>query len=220
MKTRSILALTVASVAALGTAYILPVSADDSHGGAAGRGAGPQAGMMGPGGQSGPMGGHGGMDMTQMFRMMHGGGGMMGGMGPGGMGPGGMGMMGGTGMMGGGGMMGSELFEAFDADDDGTVTPEEARTGLRGQLETYDADGDGTLSIEEFQTLHAAVIRNQMVDRFQALDEDGDGKVTADEIAAPARQMERLERMRGAFGQAQQPDGDGDREGGAMMNRN
>lgn len=81
--------------------------------------------------------------------------------------------------------------QAFDTDDDGTVTPEELRNGLLAKLKKYDADGDGTLSIAEFEVLHSARIRNKMVDRFQALDEDGDGKVTEAEMTARADKMKK-----------------------------
>jgi Ca2+-binding EF-hand superfamily protein len=102
-------------------------------------------------------------------------------------------MMGG---MGGPGMMGGALFESFDADEDGTLTPDELRAGLEAQLRTYDADGDGSLSIEEFEVLHSAAIREMMVDHFQALDNDGDGRVTGEEITAPAKRMERMQKRR------------------------
>ena len=35
-----------------------------------------------------------------------------------------------------------------------------------------------------------------MVDRFQYLDNDGDGEVTSEEITAPADQMERMQQVR------------------------
>ncbi len=132
---------------------------------------------MGGAGRAGGMGNMG--DMMQMMQMMHGqmmSGGMGGGM--------------------GGGMMGGAVETAFDTDGDGAVSPEELRAGLAAQLKQYDADGNGVLSIAEFETLNTAAIRNLMVDRFQALDEDGDGQITGDEMVAPAARMERMEMMR------------------------
>ena len=141
----------------------------------------------------------GGHDMMEMMMRMHG---MMGADGamPG------MGMMGGQmgmGMMGPGGPMGGMtafprmgMMADLDADGDGFVTPEEARTGLGSLLSEYDADGDGTLSIAEFETLHSALIRETMVDRFQHLDADGDGRVTEEEMLAPAAQMQRMQALR------------------------
>lgn len=201
MKRKSLLAIgLVASTIVGGVAF--------AHGSPGyGDGASPMAGqgMMGnqPGGMgmmggNRPAGGMGDMDgMMRMMMQMHGQmgqGGMMGDVGPGGM----MGRMG-SGMMDG-------AFDAFDTDGNGTVSPEELRTGLAAQLTEYDADGDGALSLAEFETLHSAMIRNFMVDRFQALDENGDGKITAEEMAAPAKRMERMQTMRG---QGQTPDAPG-----------
>ena len=161
------------------------------HGGGAGQAATAphQGGMggMGGGGQAGGMGNMGGM--MQMMQKMHGQ--MM---------SGGMG----GGMMGGG--MGGAANMAFDTDGDGKVSPDEMRAGLAAQLAQYDADGDGVLSIAEFEALNSAMIRNQMVDRFQALDEDGDGQVTGDEMVAPAARLEKMMAMR-----AQSAGGDADK---------
>lgn len=194
MKNRSILFLAVA--AALATAVATPTLAYSDHHKGPKQTAG-QQGNMGPmGGQNrgmgmmgsnrgmGMMGSNGGMDM---MRMMH-------------ERMGNMGMMGGR--HGGMGMMGSALYQSFDTDDDGTVTPDENRAGWLKQLETYDSDGNGTLSIKEFEALHAAAIRTRMVDRFQAFDEDGDGEVTKDEITAPAKRMKHMQ-MRKARSEGQ-----------------
>ena len=141
-------------------------------------------------------------DMMEMMMRMHG---MMGvdgampGMGMGMMGmPGGMGMMGPGGPMMGGmtALPGVGMMSDLDADGDGVVTPEEAQSGLGSLLSDYDADGDGTLSIAEFETLHSALIRETMVDRFQHLDADGDGRITAEEMQAPAAQMQRMQGLR------------------------
>ncbi|MEI4233204.1 EF-hand domain-containing protein [Roseovarius sp. D22-M7] len=103
-------------------------------------------------------------------------------------------MMGGSGMMGGPGMMGSML-GSFDDDNDGKVSPDEMREGLTARLQEFDSDGDGTMNLEEFEAFHAAMIRNMVVDHFQALDEDGDGQITGDEMTAPADRMERFQQM-------------------------
>ncbi|MFQ5623024.1 MAG: EF-hand domain-containing protein [Paracoccaceae bacterium] len=126
-----------------------------------------------------------------------------------GQGFGAMGKMGGLGMMGG-------LMADLDADGDGTLTADEARTGLQLLLTKYDADGNGTLSLDEFAALHADALRERMVDRFQALDNDGDGQVTADEITVPADMIARMQEMHDAM-----QDGHGPaRKGGSMMDDN
>ena len=119
---------------------------------------------------------------------------------------------------GGSGMMGG-MMKMFDADGDGTVTPEEMRSQLQAKLAEYDSDGDGTLSIAEFETLHSAMIREMMVDRFQHLDADGDGAVTAEEMAAPADMMERMQKMHSNMSQMQ-PEAEKGMDGDAMMNDN
>ncbi len=109
------------------------------------------------------------------------------------------GMMMRHGMMGGG-MMGHgpmrQMMQQFDANNDGDVTPDELRTGLTAKLKEFDADGNGTLSLDEFEALHTAMMREHTVDKFQFLDDDGDGQVTADEIAKPANMMEQRQKMR------------------------
>lgn len=159
----------------MGAATAFPAYADSDTGHAA-NGRNMQAGNAGGHGGAGGMGEHGAgmgsmMQMMQMMKQMHsqmagGSGGMMGGMGGG--------QMGGMGNM-------------LDMSADGE--------GLQALLEKYDADGNGTLSIAEFEVAHSASIREAMVDRFQALDNDGDGQITADEITA---QMGRMENMMGA----------------------
>jgi hypothetical protein len=105
-----------------------------------------------------------GNDMMQMMRQLHTN--MMDGQGMG------MGMMMGSGMKGFGS---SDLF----------------RNIPMSKLAEFDADGNGTLSISEFETLHSALIRESMVDRFQHLDANGDGQITSDVLARPADRRER-----------------------------
>ena len=113
--------------------------------------------------------------------MMDGQGGMMGGMTGGG-------MMGG-GMMGG---MNSFAMRMFDADKDGTLTPEEMTKGMQAEIKTYDTDKNGSLSLAEFEAMHAAHTRTMMVRAFQMHDEDGDGQVTEAEIATMAAMMQMM----------------------------
>jgi Ca2+-binding EF-hand superfamily protein len=133
---------------------------------------------------------------------------------------------GGLGMMGimqrmHGSMMDGGMMQMFDADGDGTVTPEELRTQLQAKLAEYDGNGDGLLSIAEFEILHSAMIREAMVDRFQYLDANGDGAVTAEEMTAPATKMERMQMMRAGQGRMQgQPGSDQEMGNDTMMDDN
>lgn len=207
MKRNTILALGLITATAIGSALATAAFAHGDNQGnwrSGNRGHGGPAMMDGMGAQG--MGGHG------MIQRMHG------------QGTGGPGFMGGKGHFGGQGM-GGALFKSFDADNDGTVTPEEAEAGLKAQLETYDTDDNGTLSLKEFEALHNTAIRPMTVDRFQMLDEDGDGQVTAEEITAPAKFMGRMHKWRS--GQPNPGAGNGPRQGqgqgmgpgnGPMMN--
>ena len=103
------------------------------------------------------------------------------------------------GMTGGIGQMSGGMSDMFDADGDGSITPDEVRDGLKSKLAEYDANGDGSLSIAEFEALNSAMIREAMVDRFQFFDNDGDGQVTEDEMSALANRMDRVQQMRAQF---------------------
>lgn len=74
---------------------------------------------------------------------------------------------------------------------------EAAAAAIQARLTEFDANGDSMLSLSEFEALHAAMIRETTVDRFQHLDADGDGQITATEIAAPGQRMEMRGMMRG-----------------------
>lgn len=132
-------------------------------------------------GQSGMMGGM--MPMHQQMMTMH------------------KGMMQG-GMKGKGGPMGPEFRALLDTNEDGRIEPAEARAALETLFSDNDANDDGALDIAEFEILHSRMIRESMVDRFQHLDNDGDGAITAGEMAAPAKKIEkkqkRMERMQNA----------------------
>ncbi|WP_297779683.1 calcium-binding protein [uncultured Roseovarius sp.] len=103
-------------------------------------------------------------------------------------------MMGGPGMMGHPGMM-ENMFGSFDENNDGRMSPGEMRKGFAARMKEFDSNGDGSMTLEEFEAFHAAMIRNMVVDHFQALDEDGDGRITGAEMSAPADRMERLQNM-------------------------
>ena len=60
---------------------------------------------------------------------------------------------------------GERLFEAFDANQDGTLTQAEVDQARQAKLAEFDADGDGSLSLEEYQALWLDAMRERMVDR-------------------------------------------------------
>jgi Ca2+-binding EF-hand superfamily protein len=83
----------------------------------------------------------------------------------------------------GGGAM--RMFEQFDANQDGRLTQVEIDQVRQSRLGEFDQNGDGSLSLEEYQALWVDAMRESMVDRFQAHDDDGDGMVTAEEFGEP-----------------------------------
>ena len=85
----------------------------------------------------------------------------------------------------GGGMRGERWLEGFDANNDGKLTQAEVDQTRRDRFVQFDTDQDGKLSLQEYQALWLDAMRRHMVDRFQALDNDGDAAVTTEEFAAP-----------------------------------
>ena len=75
------------------------------------------------------------------------------------------------------------LLRQADADGSGSVTQDEIDTFLADQLTRADSDGDGALALDEFRTIFMEQTRPRMVDAFQNLDEDGDGRITSGEVA-------------------------------------
>jgi Ca2+-binding EF-hand superfamily protein len=95
-------------------------------------------------------------------------------------------------MQGGMGHRVERMMERFDADGDGVLTQAEIDASHDAMLKTFDANKDGVLELSEFRELWLDHMRTRMVDHFQTLDEDGDGKVTDKELNAPmARMMDR-----------------------------
>ena len=97
-------------------------------------------------------------------------------------------------MMAGGMMSGMNSFamRTFDANKDGTLTPEEMTAGMQAETKTYDTDANGTLSLAEFEAMYAVHTRTMMVRAFQMHDEDGDGQVTEAEMATMAAMMQMM----------------------------
>ena len=105
----------------------------------------------------------------------------------------------GMGLLGGGplGLSAMEVFNAVDADGDGTLTQAEIDKARNERHAAHDADGDGNLDLGEFAGLWHETTRPLTVRAFQMLDTDGDAIVTRAEYDRPlAGIVERLDRDR------------------------
>lgn len=92
----------------------------------------------------------------------------------------------------GGAAHAERMFEKFDTDKDGKVTRAEIDTARTESIAKYDTSGDGVLQLEEYQGLWLERMRSRMVDSFQRLDDDGDGKVTDTEMQVPMTRISRF----------------------------
>ena len=84
-----------------------------------------------------------------------------------------------------------KMFETYDTDGDGRLTQAEIDEVRAAQLAKFDRDGSGGLTLAEYEALWLEAMRSRMVDRFQDLDEDGDGIVTKEEYSKPFARMVR-----------------------------
>lgn len=75
-----------------------------------------------------------------------------------------------------------ELFRQADADGDGAVTQEEVDAFISSTLQNGDANGNGTVSLDEFKAIWVVLMERMIVDRFQSMDEDGDGEISRAEV--------------------------------------
>ncbi len=78
---------------------------------------------------------------------------------------------------------------ATDDDGDGRVPFTEMGDRVQSLYTMADTDENGMISLDEFEMLHGMLMKEQMVDRFQHLDADGNGNVTQRELKAPAVRM-------------------------------
>ena len=89
----------------------------------------------------------------------------------------------------------TEMFERFDANGDGQVTRAEIESTRQTMFGGADNNSDSNLDLQEFEGLWLNHMRPRMVDKFQMLDNDGDGQITEAEFAKPIAHMaERLDR--------------------------
>lgn len=96
---------------------------------------------------------------------------------------------------GGGGRAGgfdpAQMFAERDADGDGKLTGDEISQRMRDRLDVIDTDQDGAISLEEMQAGMQGRRRGGGFDpdqMFARRDEDGDGKLTGDEISQRMRE--------------------------------
>lgn len=91
-------------------------------------------------------------------------------------------------MRGGHGM---EMMERIDTNADGKITMPEI-TAHRDKLHAeFDKDGNNAISLSEFEGIWLSMMRPRMVDRFQMMDDDGDGQITNAEVDKKMSRMMR-----------------------------
>lgn len=82
-----------------------------------------------------------------------------------------------------------QLIMQMDADQNGTITQVEIDAAQQQLFSEFDDDNSATLGLNEFEQLWMQRMRHRMVDKFQRLDEDGDGQVTRAEFDAPLNNL-------------------------------
>lgn len=91
-------------------------------------------------------------------------------------------------------------FDAIDADKDGKITAAELDAHRAAQVTALDANGDGKIGVDELKARQMAAMEQRATDRatrmMERMDSDGDGFLSAAELAtpaAPARMFDRLD---------------------------
>ena len=105
------------------------------------------------------------------------------------------------GRMGGDGVgpMAAFDFAAIDTNKDGKLTPQEMDAWRAAQAAALDADGDGLISADELTQKHMQAMQARAADMatrmIERRDTDGDGKLSAVEMATPPMPERLFERM-------------------------
>lgn len=73
-------------------------------------------------------------------------------------------------------------FEKLDANGDGKIDPSEFNAPRKDRFDAMDQNGDHAITIKEIEKYRENAREERLEKRFAALDANGDGKVTRDEI--------------------------------------
>jgi Ca2+-binding EF-hand superfamily protein len=87
-------------------------------------------------------------------------------------------------------------FDAIDADGSGAITRQEIEAAARARFGTLDADGDGLASRAELLEGAQDQAERRVERMLRRLDSNGDGALSADELAArrdPGRMFDRMD---------------------------
>ena len=76
-----------------------------------------------------------------------------------------------------------KILKEIDQNNDDAISREEVTIWQESQISNFDKNSDSEIDLSEFEGLWLKRSRNKMVNKFQNLDENGDGKVTIDELS-------------------------------------
>lgn len=80
------------------------------------------------------------------------------------------------------------MLQGMDADMNGLISGEEWAAGGTDRISGADADGDGSVTLKEMEDFALARVQERIEERvarrFERMDTDGDGAISAEEMAA------------------------------------
>jgi hypothetical protein len=88
-----------------------------------------------------------------------------------------------------------ERFNRLDTDKDGKISQQEMKVGRIAHFKEMDKNGDGMVTKEEHKAFVFAKMEPRLDKRFQKMDTDNDGEISAEEFAAKkqARHFNRMD---------------------------